>query len=61
MQLMATALPSAYIQLPAIALPSLTEESPNSNAPPPNARRTRLHSQLRFPYLIQFPLIEPGN
>jgi len=34
MQLMATALPSAYIQLPEIALPSLTEESPNSNTPP---------------------------
>ena len=34
MQLMATALPSAYIQLPELALPSLTEESPNSNAPP---------------------------
>lgn len=33
-QLMATALPSAYIQLPEIAFPSLTEESPNSNAPP---------------------------
>ena len=31
-QLMATALPSAYIQLPEIAFPSLTEESPNSNA-----------------------------
>lgn len=34
MQLMATALPSAYIQLPEIVFPSLTEESPNSNAPP---------------------------
>lgn len=34
MQLMTTALPSAYIQLPELALPSLTEESPNSNAPP---------------------------
>lgn len=34
MQLMATALPSAYIQLPELALLSLTEESPNSNAPP---------------------------
>ncbi len=34
MQLMATALPSSYIQLPELALPLLTEESPNSNAPP---------------------------
>jgi len=34
MQLMATALPSAYTQLPELALPSLTEESPNSNSPP---------------------------
>jgi hypothetical protein len=33
-QLMATALPSANIHLPELALPSLTEESPNSNAPP---------------------------
>ena len=34
MQLMATALPCPYIQLPELALPSLTEKSPNSNAPP---------------------------
>lgn len=34
LQLIATALPAAYIHIPEIALPSLTEESPNSNAPP---------------------------
>lgn len=34
MQLMATALPSIYIQLPELSFPSVTEENPNSHAPP---------------------------
>lgn len=34
MQLIASALPVSYFEIPAIALSSITEENPTSNAPP---------------------------
>lgn len=34
MQLVTVALPTSFIELPQIALTSVTEENPNSNAPP---------------------------
>lgn len=34
LQVLSAAMPAAYIELPVVEFPSLTEESPNSNAPP---------------------------